>query len=99
MGTSTENENDTNIDGGGARNMYPSNESPKVKVFMYSGEQDKYLRRVREYTVDMMDGIVHDSADSIDSGEYCMVCERKSHNAKIFWSMKLGEYMRYETNR
>ena len=28
-----------------------------------------------------------------------MVCERKSHNAKNFWNMKLGEYMRYETNR
>ena len=39
------------------------------------------------------------NADSIDSGEYCMVCEHKSHNAKNFWNMKLGEYMRYETNR
>ena len=47
----------------------------------------------------MMDGIIHGSAGSIDLGEYCMVCERKSHNAKNLWDMKLKEYMRYETNR
>ena len=47
----------------------------------------------------MMDGIIHGSADSIDLGEYCMVCERKSHYAKNFWNMKLGEYMWYKTNR
>ena len=43
---STENENNTNTDGGGVTNMCPSNESSIVKLSMYSGEQDNYLRRV-----------------------------------------------------
>ena len=46
MDASAENENDTNTDGDGVTNMCPSNESTKVPVFMYSGEQNKYLHRV-----------------------------------------------------
>ena len=63
------------------------NESAKLKLFMYSGEQKKYLRRVRRYAVSTMDGIIHGSADRIE-------CGRKSYNTKKGKNdTKSGEYM------
>ena len=92
MDASIENKNDMNTDGSGVTNICPSNENAKVKVFVYSEEQKKYLRRVREYAVSMMNGIIHGSADSIE-------CRRKIHNTKNCKNnMKSGEYMWYKTN-